>query len=367
MYSNATATAHTDLPLPHEPAAFRQQVAQALAHDLALLLQPGDELARYALVELGQCTPEDQQVIAYCVKALGLNIKRLFAGTPENDLADQGPWLISLPVNAEPALLQALALHAGLSHALSIIASPLVLSEMADHMRGWLEGLIPADPGIEGDEPSGAVLRWFDPRIGLDMIGSLPAPDRRQFMGAMRWWASWSHDFTPRVVYGPVKNVVAPRVEPLPLDMPLLRALDQLNTAETMLASIRENDIEPGELDAVAPALQHWLAHRLLATAKQMGLEDWSNQYMLVAMGLRLNCDVAHCTALQEVFRAAAAGNRPLTEAIGDLPPALVNELAQQAPKALARNAQLLLEELHRRSEAPARTHPFHILLTEAH
>ncbi|QFZ84903.1 DUF4123 domain-containing protein [Variovorax paradoxus] len=350
---------------PHEPAAFNKEVTQALAHDMGVLLTCSTSMPRYALVELGQCEMTDREAIALGVQTHGLEVERLFDGTPESELADQGPWLIQFPVQPSGALLETLALHAGVHHALSMVASTLALDDLANHMRSWIEGLIPPDPTIDGDESCGAVLRWFDPRIGLDMPGCWPAADRLQFMQAFRWWAAWGADFSPRVMQGPGLNRAAPRAEPLPLDQALLLALDQLNTAETMLASVRENDIEPGELDHIAPALQRRLAHRLLDEAQRLGLGEWADQYMLLAMGLRLHPDIAEAQALQPILVAAATGEQGLGAAIADIDNAVWRDLVEEAPQVLALHSHALLEPLRQRRLAAVSAHPFHIPRTE--
>ncbi|PBI95018.1 hypothetical protein BKP43_08180 [Variovorax boronicumulans] len=350
---------------PHEPVVFNKEVAQTLVHDMGVLLACSASMPRYALVELGQCEMAGREAIALAVQVHGLEMKRLFEGTPESELADQGPWLIRFPVQPSGTLLETLALHAGVHHALSMVASPLALGDLANHMRSWLEGLIPPDPMIEGDESCGAVLRWFDPRIGLDMPGCWPAADRQQFMQAFCWWAAWRADFSPRLMQGPSFNRAAPRAEPLPLDQTLLLALDQLNTAETMLASVRENDIEPGELDHMAPALQHCLAHQLRDDARHLGLDDWADQYMLLAMGLRLHPDIADAQALQPILAAAATGERGLGAAIADIDNTVWQDLVEEAPQVLALHSHALLEPLRQRRLAAVSAHPFHIPRTE--
>lgn len=360
-----TPQLHHDV-LPHAPAVFEAEVAQTLGHDIALLLQRCAGLPCYALIEMGQCSTVDRQAIGQCARTHRLDANRLFAGTPESELADEGPWLIRLPAHPADELLDVLARHAGVHHALSFVASPLGLRELASHMKGWLEGFVPADPNIEGDEPSGAVLRWFDPRIGLDMTGCWPAADRLRFMTALRWWATWGPDFSPRLLHGPKLNAAAPRAEPLPLERPLLIALDRLNRAESMLASVRENDIEPGELDHIAPALQRWLAHRLHADAQRLGLVDWGDQYMFLAMGMRLHPDIASVPFWRRACTAASAGQRSLSEAIEDVDADLLQQLAQDAPRALALHSQALLEPLRQRRLAAAPSHLFHVSHTEA-
>ncbi|WP_180288525.1 DUF4123 domain-containing protein [Variovorax sp. 54] len=365
VYPTPQATrAHGGLP-PHAPAVFNKEVAQALAHDMGVLLACSASMPRYALVELGQCEMAEREAIALGVRAHGLEVERLFEGTPESELADQGPWLIQLPVQPSGALLETLALHAGVHHALSMVGSSLALGDLAIHMRSWLEGLIPPDPTIEGDESCGAVLRWFDPRIGLEMPGCWPAADRQQFMQAFQWWAAWRADFSPRMVQGSILNRAAPRAEPLPLDQTLLLALDQLNTAETMLASVRENDIEPGELDHMAPALQRRLAHQLSDDARRLGLGEWADQYMLLAMGLRLHPDIAKAQALQPMIAAAATGEQGLGAAIADVDNAVWQDLVEAAPQVLALHSHALLEPLRQRRLAAVSAHPFHIPRTE--
>lgn len=348
---------------PHEPAAFDAEVARTLAHDMGVLLAAAAGMPCYALVELGQCPRiDDRSAIALCVLNHGLEVARLFDGTPEAELADQGPWLIELSTQKPGEVLkvvEVLASHAGAHHALSLMVSPLPLRALADHLRSWLEGLIPPDAQLQGDEAMGAVLRWFDPRIGLDVPSCWPDEDRMQFVRAFRWWAAWQPDFSPRLMRGGMHNRAAPRIGPLPLDAPLMLALDKLNTPENMLAFVRENDIEPGELDRIAPSLQRWLAHRLLDDARRLGLTDWADRYMLLSMGLRLHPDIAEVEALHPVFAAAAEGREALGAAVVGIDPDRWTDLAEQAPQALALHSHTLLAALRKRRTDARAAHPF--------
>jgi len=94
-----------DLPL-HKPDVFARALADVLAQDIGVFIaniaKCGADLgatACYALVDRGLCVgalPCDspQHPIALLVHENNLQFARLFEGTPEDELADQGPWLI---------------------------------------------------------------------------------------------------------------------------------------------------------------------------------------------------------------------------------------------------------------------------------
>lgn len=116
----------------HDPQQFLDEVAQALSHDLRILLQPLRSAQCYALINAGQCTPGS---IARLIADHELDAEPLFAHTAEDAHVDQGPWLLRLPPQPSDALLLRLAADAGGKQALSVIASPLRNHVLCAHLR----------------------------------------------------------------------------------------------------------------------------------------------------------------------------------------------------------------------------------------
>lgn len=275
-----------DIP-PYERVAFEQEIARTLSHDMAVFADRcrQNEQRCYALVSAGQCEEikqdcQDDSRMARLVQRHALEVEALFQHTAEAALASIGPWLIELPLSSQgaavaPELLHELALEAGVVHALSMVSSPLRSLTLANHLRSWMRGLILPDPSLVGDEAVGAVLRWFDPRIGFDMVSLWPESEQRDFMRAFTW-AGWDARFEPRGTRcsRPRAPASAERTEPLPLDMPLLQAIAPLSRAEELLDDVRQQ-AEAKAFDHIAPALQRWVASLVsLAWMIRLGNED---------------------------------------------------------------------------------------------
>ncbi|PZQ65006.1 MAG: hypothetical protein DI563_26120 [Variovorax paradoxus] len=226
---------------PYDRQSFEREIEQTLVSDMAAFarLSQRSGMHCHALVDAAACGQLDEQrpdegAIARLAARHPVEATPLFLLTPEADIAGAGPWLIELPVSedgeAVPALLSDLARVAGLAQALSLMASPLRSTTLAIHLRGWFDGRIPADPTIADDEDAGAVLRWYDPRVGFDMVALWPEADRDAFLSAFTW-AGWDAAFTPRGLRCTRSRDprAAPRPQPMTLGTDLLRAMGVLS------------------------------------------------------------------------------------------------------------------------------------------
>lgn len=363
---------------PYERASFEHELAQTLAHDMAVFLDLSSnaQLRCYALVNVGQCgeiTEHRQQdsQIAYLVRRHGLNIEELFRHTPEAALAGIGPWLIELP----PSLLQCpetsaalydLALHAGTVQALSLLASPLRAAHLAAHLRSWLHGLILPDPMIANDEAMGGVIRWFDPRTGFDIVSCWSEADQRNFLRAFTW-AGWNAKFEPQGRRGSPSPVYesAERTEPLPLDKDLLLALAPLNHADDLLADVLEQ-AETKTFAFIAPALQRWVAIAQVVAAQELGIADRESRLTLLHHALSLHPDLSRLPGLQERLAKEAASGRVLAHVLDARSASWWQEQRDAAPAVWAQWAhQFLAPAIARLTEGVAK-HPFMGLLASS-
>ena len=331
---------------PHDPQQFLSEAAQTISHDLRILLQPLRATSCYALVNTGQCKPGS---IAKLIAEHELDAEPLFAHTADDAHVDQGPWLLRLPERSSDALLLRLASDVGTSQALSVIASPLRNHVLCGHLRSWFNGLL--------EDKSQVLMRYFDPRIGLDMVQCWPRPVRQQFLSAMQWWVSWDHLFTPRIIHGNAQPQPAELSEPLAINTELQLTLDRLNHAERLQALILKEDTDPGELDHIAQPLLRVIAHMQLQRAAEMDLNAWSDQRLLVALGLRMHPQACDEPRLNALLRTCAAEKESIAAAIGRMPAAYWEELQATAPRSLALLSENILAPLRERRAGNPSSH----------
>lgn len=347
----------------YEREAFEQDIAQTLAHDMNAFARLSHRAGQrcHALVSAGQCgaVDEHRQEDSWTARLVAqgqLDATPLFLHTPEAAAAGVGPWLIELPAPREGAapsrLLHDLAHGAGAVHALSLMASPLRPTALAAHLRSWLDGLIPADPAIADDEAVGAVVRWFDPRIGFDMVALWPEADRRDFLRAFTW-AGWDVRFHPRGLpcSKPHAPASAERVAPMLLHKELLLSMVPLNQADELLAEV----LEAGEAQAfahIAPALLRWIALDQVQAAQRLGIADRDARLTLLHHSLSLHPGLPRVPGLQEWLAEAAGQGRTLAHVLDARPPGWWQRQRNAAPHAWAQWAHQFLVPLQARRDA---------------
>lgn len=366
-----------DIP-PYERMAFEHELAQTLAHDIGVFAEScrQSEQRCYALVSVGQCEEiqqnrQDDSRMARLVQRHMLEVEALFWHTPEAELAGIGPWLIELPLSSQgtamwPALLHELALEAGVVHALSLVASPLRPLTLARHMRSWMKGLILPDPGLVGDEAVGAVLRWFDPRIGFDMVSLWPESEQRDFLRAFTW-AGWDARFEPRGMRcsRPRAPASAERTEPLPLDMPLLQAIAPLSRAEELLDDVRQQ-AEAKAFDHIAPALQCWVAIDQLSAIQRLAIDDHDSKITLLHHALSLHPGLSRLPGLKERLAEEARSGGVLAHVLDAQSEQWWQEHREAAAGVWAQWAHHFLMPLQARLAIGGAAHPFMALLPPA-
>ena len=347
--NGASGGPSVDDAAPHHPAHFNTQVVHGLSLDLAVLLRQSRG-ACYALIDSGLCAPGAFEGL---VRAHALQAEPLFARTRDRGHAESGPWLVALPAAPGPTLIEALAVTAGVTQAMSLLSSALPPERLHAHLRGWFDGIL--EDGTE------VLLRWYDPRIAVTVLCSWPEEPRRQFMQAFQWWVSWDARFSPMEVSPAERSrqpAAAPRQRPLPVSADMLLALADASQAEHMLFLTRDEDIDPGELDHIAPAMQRLIARSQIANAHDLSLHSWDDRRVWVTLGLRIGPAVARDPQLREFARYCASHSGGLLSFLGRVPPDHLAALHERAARDLAEIAELVLAKMQARANASA-PHPF--------
>lgn len=296
----------------------------------------------YMLVSAGQC---DEGAIASLVAAHGLSFERLFMQTPEAEMADIGPWLVEIPASPSEPLRRSLAQHAA-TQALTLLCSPMRLPRLCEHLRGFLSGTLP--------DGSPVLLRYFDPRVGFDMLAHWPAPVQRQFMQPLAWWTGWDGDARLRHVKGNADRDSAPRHDPIELSPDWVQAMDKAGEAQLVVALMAEEleTSSPAEaelLGRIHPLLRRQIAQAALAFTRRASLAGWNNKALACRLALLKHARFhAHPGFLETL--SAANGSPELREILVRVPPAVQQDWAQDREAMLVRlcdaHADLLMASL---------------------
>ena len=358
----------------YERAAFEKVIVDTLTHDIATHVCLARQTSQrcFALIDAGQCGPLDEQrqdadAIARLVVSHQLEATPLFFQTPEAPVASAGPWLIELPVanNGDIAMdvLVDLVRTAGLVHALSLVVSPLRPFALITHLRSWLDAVIPPDPTIPGDEAAGAVLRWYDPRVGFDMVACWPQAQQNDFLRAFSW-AGWDAGFNPRGLR--CSQLRSPqcavREQPLVLNKDFLLAMTPLSQADDLLADVLER-ADASTFDPIAPALRRWVALDQVEQARQLDIDDHDSKITLLHHALSLHPGLSRLPGLKERLAEEARSGGVLAHVLDAQPERWWREHREAAAGVWAQWAHHFLMPLQARLAAGGMAHPFTALL----
>ncbi|PIF75908.1 uncharacterized protein DUF4123 [Variovorax sp. 54] len=361
----------------YEREAFEDEISQTIAQDIGTFARLSRQSGQrcYALVNAGQCGVVDENRqedgwVARLVARYQLDATPLFLHTPEAAAAGVGPWLVELPsmpeaTDASP-WLHDLARGAGAVHALSLVASPLRPVTLAAHLRSWLDAVILPDPALEDDEAVGAVLRWFDPRIGFDMVIRWPDDVRQGFLSAFTW-TGWDAEFHPHGLRcsKPYTPQSAARTAPMRLDKDLLLAMAPLNRADALLAHVHER-FGSQAFQPIAPALQRWVALDQLQAVQQLGLSDFEDWITLLQQSLSLHPELSRLPGLAESLVDARGAGRTLAHVFEAQPAEWWQQQQNAAPRMWAQKASRFLAPLQARRGTPDAAHAFSTLFSVA-
>jgi hypothetical protein len=269
----------------------------------------------HALVSVGQC---DEGAVADMVATHGLAHEKLFMQTPEADMAHIGPWLVELPPAPSDALVHALA-HMAAAEAVSFLRSALRPLKLAEHLRGFMSGVL-----LDG---APVLLRYFDPRIGFDMLVHWRDDVRQRFLAPLAWWAGWDAGFQPRRFHG---ASAAPASSPgdtvIELNAEWLNAIDAVGEPQLTVAllgeALAETDSRASrQLSALHPWLCRQIARDALVFARGAGFDGWDDRVLACRVALLLH----PCFHADPRFTAAlgALRGRSLSDVMATLPTAL--------------------------------------------
>ncbi len=316
-------------------ATFESEFAAIRNGDMRQWLSKCVGTPVFALVNVARC---DAPALATLCQDFGLEMLSLFDNTPEEDHASTGPHLIAMPQHCSAELLDGLALQCAVKDALSLIASFQPVYRLVAHLQSWFNGVL--------DGKTDVLVRYFDPRIGFDLMALLPAVERHAFLEPLQFWAGWKADFSPIVMPGSATRAAAARAQPLPISKEMAMALGHINTADLILGLITEEDLDGGELDPIAPALQRHIAQRQLAQVHAVGLSAWADQRFWVGMGLRINAMLGDVETGRAWLSKAKQDRVPLSTLLIHEPEELWARAKARAPQALGEVAQKFLTSL---------------------
>ena len=252
---------------PHDPAVFNREIARVLSYDLAILLGEVGRMPHYALID-GSLCPKGW-LEAWCNEQ-GLDAEPLFLRTSEAALHPRGPHLIELPNDpmreAHP-LIKTLAEGPAIWQALTLMASPLPIMKVHAHLRAFLGGVL--------EDKTEALLRWYDARVGIPMLKTLPRAAQEAFMRPFAFWKSWDWNYQPIELEGEKRQSLTDYPTPVLIDEETLKALSKLNVVQGLIARLEEEapqqdgDVLPLP---IAPALKHYIAERELGETWRLGV-----------------------------------------------------------------------------------------------
>jgi hypothetical protein len=310
------------------------QIRQLLVADPS-----GRKQRRHALVSVGQC---DEGAVADMVGTHGLACEQLFMQTPEADMAHIGPWLVELPLAPSDTLLHTLARMAA-TEAVSFLGSALQPLKLAEHLRRFMSGVLP--------DGSPVLLRYFDPRIGFDMLTHWPGDVRQRFLAPLAWWAGWDAGFEPRRFQGASGAPASPSGDAVvELDAEWLQAIDAVGEPQLTVALLAEELAETDsrtsrELSALHPWLCRQIARDALVFARGAGFDGWEDRMLACRLALlthpRFHSDPGVTAALLDMR------GRPLSEVMATLPTALREEWMHDRSRAIAHLFADMVQGLH--------------------
>ena len=375
MTSNALNSLEVSSHASPDRSAFEHAVTQTLVRDIDTFVQLAQQAGQrcFALLNVLECregfdSAPDAGPVADLVRRYKLVPEKLLMHTPEAALADIGPWLIELPTSSpdrasSTELLHDLARESGLFHGLSLLASPLRIGTLAAHLRSWLHGTILPDPDLKNDEAMGALLRWFDPRVGFDMVSLWPTPERHQFLQAFTW-GGWDIHLAPvghRCSAGRMPQR-ADRVGRLLLDKCLLIAMAALSRADDLFADVVEQG-QPRTFAAIAPALQRWIAANQYDAAIGLGIADRASRVCLLHHALSVHPNLSASPGLKGRLANEVPFGRGLAHVLAAQTPDWWQTRRAAAPAIWAQwTSQFLSPLTERQALAPA-GHPFAALM----
>jgi hypothetical protein len=270
----------------HDPDIFISAVARILGRDLAAWWEKTEASSRYVLIDGALC-PEGW--IEAWRHEHGLDAEPLFLRMPEAVSYLKGPYLVEVPrtaMGASHPLVRSLAEGPGVWQTLTIMASPIPIMKLHAHLRRFLNGVL--------EDGTSALLRWYDARVGIPLLKTLPKATRAAFMLPFAYWKSWDWHYRPVEIAGPSKQGLPEFSTPVPIDEALLRALSKLNTIQDLIAGLEEEDPVPEVSPLpICPALRHYIVEREFQRAWDLGLASrFRDQLAVIWFALHVHPDV---------------------------------------------------------------------------
>ena len=275
----------------------------------------------------------------------GLDAEPLFLRMPEAASHAKGPHLIEIPQTALGVLhplVRSLAEGPGVWQALTVTASSVPLMKLHAHLRGFLNGVL--------EDETSALLRWYDPRVGIPLLNALPEATRTAFMRPFAYWRSWDWHYQPVEIAGSLKQALPEPSMPVPIDETLLKTLNGLSATQYLIARLEEEapvpDIQPLPM---CSALRHAIVERELQQVRDLGLaSSFRDQLAVVWFALYVHPDVWRHGYMRKEAQKRFGQHKSMNW--------LYDEQAsrERGEQALAGLANAFLEELDAKRENPS-------------
>lgn len=212
-------------------------------------------MRRYAVIDSAQRPHFNERL-----GRLGIRYCSLFDGQAESSLTDIAPLLVEYANDASGSELSGEIERLGVAKpAVSLLASPLSLQDLALHFRAFHLIKVPEKGGRE------MLLRWYDTRILPVWLDLLTTAQQKAFLAGIHQWQYFDR-------FGDLREWVFPTIpsEELP-SLPPLR-LDQDQYARFLDAC--EPDVAIAQLRRIIPDEMRRVPARNLFPFVSMHLED---------------------------------------------------------------------------------------------
>ena len=235
----------------------------------------------FVLINAGQCIPN---AVEQFVSEHALEAEPLFLTMPEAESAAIGPWLISLPKTPTSNLIHRIVEFSVKHHAVSLFSSPFKGYALYPHLRSFMH--------CEFEDGSTGMLRYFDPRVGFELVTNWSSELQQRFIAPFDFWSSWDRSFTPIIRLGKsLKKALAP-ADQITISNYTVIHLQQSNQADLLLALNHEDRSkieQPSPIEDIAPCLQYALAVEALGFAKERQLHSQEERLSLIKNALTIH------------------------------------------------------------------------------
>lgn len=288
----------TDVPSDWSQPALRHVFRQALLNDVRIWLtnRAGPDPAPvYTLIDAGQLHLTAVDLVGLLTDA-GLSYEPLLRHTPEAEIESVGPYLVNI-TNVNDAALEAIVGVMEYGWVISFLSSRLPDFKLHTHLRACLNA--------ELENGTAVHLRYYDSRVMSALLSCAPESLRDALLEPIDIFALWDRNLRWQTVTRRSSLLFRRVHQSFILSDTLVASLGMAAEADLIHSLIAEEDLVPGELDAVAPHLRYQIVANLARRARAYGLTSHPGIRLFCAMGLRNNFNFDH--AMPVIARALSS------------------------------------------------------------